>query len=127
MRITYRHAFGVLVIGLTIGAAHLGAQATDQELSGEQAQQQVRSESGSLTWVNLDENTFAITTADGHELQFHLTEQTKVDGGQEGVAGLATERGTPVRVEYVAEARMAMATSIQILSQEEANQPQPAR
>jgi len=126
MRNANRCMLGALALGLVLGGAPLAAQDDQQEQRGEavQAQQEARSESGSLTWVDVDKQTFAITTAEGRELQFHFTEQTKVSGGQEGVAGLAAQKGTAVRVEYVPKDQMAMATLIEV-QQEGASQPQP--
>jgi urease accessory protein UreE len=125
MRITNRPALGALALGFLLAVPPLAAQEAQQAQEDGQDQPQVRSESGTLTWVDVDKQTFAITTAEGQELQFHFTEQTTISGGQEGVAGLATEKGASVRVEYEAKDRMAMATLIEV-QPAEASQPQPA-
>jgi hypothetical protein len=125
MRIMTHYALGAVALGLLLGGAPVMAQEGGEDANQAQAAApETRSEKGELAWVDLDKSTFAITTADGQELQFSFTDQTRVAGGDEGVAGLATKTGTSVTVDYEAKDGMAVATAI-TQGEPEAEQPQP--
>jgi hypothetical protein len=127
MRIINRCALGVAAVGLLIAPLSAQEAQVEQEQQVEQAQPaEAQSESGSLAWVKPDEKSFAITTADGRELQFMYDDQTRVSGASEGVEGLATEEGTAVRVEFEARDQVAVATAIEVqASAADEAQPEP--
>jgi hypothetical protein len=69
---------------------------------------------GELVTVDAKANTFSIKPAKGAELRFQYNDQTKVTGGQGGVAGLATVSGRQVTVQYTMQGANRLATSIGI-------------
>jgi hypothetical protein len=60
----------------------------------------------------------SIRTAQGADMQFRYTEETKVIGADKGVAGLATMAGTQVRVSHTKQGADNVASQIEVLPKE---------
>jgi hypothetical protein len=76
-------------------------------------QAQVATAQGELVDVDAKASTLTIKTA-ANEMRFQYNEQTKVTGGQKGVAGLATMTGSQVVVQYRKDGANNIATSIEV-------------
>jgi hypothetical protein len=63
--------------------------------------------------VNADAKTFSVL-ADKAKVQFVYTDKTEVTGAKEGVAGLATMKGTRVTVHFTEASNIRTATRIQV-------------
>ena len=68
---------------------------------------------GQLLKVDANAKTIEIRTAQG-EMQFSYTDDTKVTGANEKVAGLATMAGTNVTVHYTVKQQDKVATQIEV-------------
>jgi len=75
--------------------------------------QQSMTAQGQLTRVDTDARTIAITSQ-GMPMVFRYTAETKVVGGDKGVAGLATMTGTEVTIQYVQQEKDNVASQIEI-------------
>ena len=69
---------------------------------------------GRLMKVDADSKTITIRTASDIEMVFRYDEATKVTGGDEGVAGLATSSGTDVKVTYLKRGQDNVATEVAV-------------
>lgn len=69
---------------------------------------------GDLLRVDTDAKTIAIQPAEGSDQVFKYTDDTKVVGGDKGVAGLATMKGSRVTVTFKSEGKDRVATQIEI-------------
>jgi hypothetical protein len=69
---------------------------------------------GQLLKVDATARTIAIRSAQGAQMQFSYTEDTKVVGADQGVAGLATMSGADVTVQFVKKGQDNIATQIQV-------------
>src|SRR5262245_59975455 len=67
---------------------------------------------GELTKVDPVTKTLSIKTSQGLEMAFRYNDETQISDAEGGVEGLATQRGTPVRVHFYLLTRMA--TKIEI-------------
>ena len=81
--------------------------------------QSVQSAQGELLSVDTQASTFAIKAASG-EMTFRYDDNTKVAGGQKGVAGLATMKGSQVTVQFRKDGAANIATSIEVRGGEQA-------
>jgi len=70
---------------------------------------------GELVAVDAKEKILAIKTTNG-DMEFRYDDDTKVTGGQKGVAGLATMSGTPVGIQYRKDGAVNHAVSIEVRS-----------
>ncbi len=70
---------------------------------------------GQLVKVDAVAKTVAIRTTEGSQMQFTYTADTKVDGADEGVEGLATKAGTDVIVHFTKKGSENIATEIAIV------------
>jgi hypothetical protein len=73
---------------------------------------------GELTRVDATAKTLSIRTAQGADMQFRYTEETKIIGADKGVAGLATMAGSQVRVSHTKQGEDNVATQIEVVPQE---------
>jgi len=73
---------------------------------------------GELTRVDATAKTLAIRTAQGADMQFRYTDDTKIIGADKGVAGLATMAGSQVRVSHTKQGDDNVASQIEVLPQE---------
>ena len=69
---------------------------------------------GDLLRVDPDAKTITVQPAQGADQEFKYTDDTKVVGGDKGVAGLATMKGSRVTVTFKTEGTSRVATQIEI-------------
>ncbi len=74
--------------------------------------------SGELLKVDTTSQTFTVKQSNGQDIEFQYNSDTKVEGSDSGVQGLASETGTRVTVHYKEESGQRMATMIQINKKE---------
>jgi hypothetical protein len=84
-------------------------------LAQQPAQQQAATAQGQLQKVDSAAMTIVIRNAQGTLMTFRYTDQTKVTGTDEEVAGLATKAGADVNVRFVHKDQENIATEIQVL------------
>lgn len=70
---------------------------------------------GELVSVDAKEKILSIKTTNG-DMEFRYDDDTKVTGGQKGVAGLATLSGTPLGIQYRKDGAVNHAVSIEVRS-----------
>jgi YD repeat-containing protein len=69
---------------------------------------------GQLVKVDANAKTIAIRTPQGTQMQFSYTDDTKVTGADESVAGLATMAGADLTVHYTKKQQDNVATQIEV-------------
>ena len=69
---------------------------------------------GELVKVDADGKKITVKGADGVETEFAYTDATEIAGGRDGAAGLATESGSKVVVQYTSDNGVKTATKIEI-------------
>ena len=69
---------------------------------------------GQLVKVDANAKTIAIRTAQGAQMQFGYTDDTKVTGADESVAGLATMAGADVTIHFTKKGQDNVATQIEV-------------
>jgi YD repeat-containing protein len=69
---------------------------------------------GELVNVDTKASTLAIKAADGAQMQFRYTAQTKVTGADDSIAGLATMSGARVTVHFTQQGADKVATQIAV-------------
>ena len=69
---------------------------------------------GQLVRVDANAKTIAIRTPQGTQMQFSYTDDTKVTGADESVAGLATMAGADLTVHYTKKQQDNVATQIEV-------------
>ena len=69
---------------------------------------------GQLLKVEATAKTIAIRSAQGAQMQFSYTEDTKVVGADQGVAGLATMSGADVTIQFVRKGQDNVAMQIEV-------------
>jgi hypothetical protein len=82
-------------------------------------QQQGSISRGELTNVNATAKTLTVRGADKQEMQFTYNDRTDVTGAKEGVAGLASMKGSQVTVHYNKEGSNNVATKIEVSAKQE--------
>jgi hypothetical protein len=105
MRTGKRTLFVLAAVLLMVGVMPALAQEPRAEPSKAQ---------GQLLKVDATAKTIAIRSAQGAQMQFSYTEDTKVVGADQGVAGLATMSGADVTVEFVKKGQDNIATEIEV-------------
>ena len=94
--------------------AQAGGQAPAPPSAPDQAKAPVTSVQGDLLTVDPDAKTVTIQPAQGSDQVFKYTDATKVVGGDKGVAGLATMKGSRVTVTFKTEGKDRIATQIEV-------------
>ena len=118
MHKTFRTLAALVVAGLIAGVLPALAQdqaapkAPPQAPPPAQAQAQAVAQ-GELVRVDAKASTLIIKAADGAQMQFRYTEQTKVTGSDD-VAGLATMTGAQVAIRYTQQQQDKVATEIAV-------------
>jgi hypothetical protein len=84
------------------------------EQSAAQVTQTTALAEGELLEVDVKANTISIKTATAPEMKFKYDTTTKVTGGDKGVAGLATMKGSQLTIQYRKEGATNTATSIMV-------------
>jgi hypothetical protein len=111
MRTGQRTLLVLATVLLVVGAI----PARGQEPRGQEPRAQEPSiAQGQLLKVDANAKTIAIRSAPGAQMQFSYTEDTKVVGADQGVAGLATMSGTDVTVQFVKKGQENVATQIEV-------------
>ena len=119
MHKTFRTLAALVVAGLIAGVLPALAQdqaapkAPPQAPPPAQAQAQAVAQ-GELVRVDAKASTLIIKAADGAQMQFRYTEQTKVTGSDESVAGLATMTGAQLAIRYTQQQQDKVATEIAV-------------
>ena len=111
LTITAAAAFA-LALAAAPAMAQAGAQAPAQPANPAPAA--ATSLDGSLVSVDPDAKTITIQPAQGADQVFKYTDTTTVSGGDKGVAGLATMKGSRVTVTFKAEGKDRIATKIEV-------------
>jgi len=106
MKALARPLIVLATVSLLAGAASVLAQDQSQGAATSVAQ-------GQLVRVDATAKTLIIQGAQG-QMSFRYTDQTKVSGAQEGVAGLATMSGAQVTVRFVKQQQDSIATEIDV-------------
>ena len=70
--------------------------------------------SGELVRVDTNAKTLSIKTSSGSDMVFTYSDATKVTGGEQNVAGLATKSGAKVTVHFTMKGQDRVATQIDI-------------
>ena len=73
---------------------------------------------GELVKVDADAKTITVKATDGSEVQFTYNDKTEVKGAGESVAGLATQAGSKVSVDFTTEGSKKIATRIEVQSKQ---------
>ncbi len=107
MQTLTRSLIVVAMVSLLVGATSALAQDQSQSAAPTVAQ-------GQLVRVDSSAKTLIIQSAQGSQMQFRYTDQTKVSGAQEGVAGLATMTGVQVTVRFARQQQDNVATEINV-------------
>jgi Cu/Ag efflux protein CusF len=103
----------ILLAAMVLMASALPVLA--QQPTQQPAQQQAATAQGQLQKVDSAAMTIVIRNAQGTLMTFRYTDQTKVTGTDEEVAGLATKAGADVNVRFVHKDQENIATEIQVL------------
>ena len=111
-------AAGAFALAAFVAAAPVMAQtpAPSQPAAPAQAQKAPAATplQGDLVSVDPDAKTITVKPAQGADQTFKYTDDTKVVGGDKGVAGLATMKGSRVTVTFSGEGRDRTATQIEV-------------
>jgi hypothetical protein len=102
---------GALALAAALSVAPLIAQSTPPPMQMEKAPTTMQ---GDLLRVNPDAKTVTIQPATGADQEFTYTDDTKVVGGDKGVAGLATMKGSRVTITFKTEGKERVATQIEV-------------
>jgi hypothetical protein len=83
-------------------------------LAAQQQQQQPAPIQGQLVKVDTQAKTLDVMTADKKTVLFQYTDDTKVSGAQESMAGLATAKNVNVTVRFTEKGSTRIATEIAV-------------
>lgn len=106
MHQTKRLVFAIATIALVLGMASMSEAA--------QASQAPAPVAGDLVSVDTEAKTITVRAADGQSMQFQYTDETKVSGAQQNVAGLATAKNVRVTVTFREQGKARIATQIDV-------------
>jgi hypothetical protein len=115
-----KHADKLIVFAAALALSVMPAMAQQpgapqQQQPGVQQQQpQQQQASGELVRVDTNAKTLSIKTAAGSDMLFTYSDATKVTGGEQSVAGLATKSGAKVTVTFLMKGQDRLATQIDI-------------
>ena len=93
----------------TTPAPTAGSQSADRKASAK-----AETAKGELVKVDADAKKITIKGADGVETDFAYSAATEVEGGRDGVAGLATKSGSKVTVHFTSDMGTKTATKIEV-------------
>jgi Cu/Ag efflux protein CusF len=107
-----------LIMAMAIAATTVGVSASLAAQSPVAQRHQTAprqmSVTGTLDKVDVDAKTITIKKEDNSTMVFSFTEETKIIGAEEGVAGLATMNGAQVTVRYTVEGQSNVATEVEV-------------
>ena len=115
MQTTKHTLLALATVGMMVAAIPVRAQ---QQPPANRQQAQPTVTQGELTRVDATAKTLAIRTAQGADMQFRYTDDTKIIGADKGVAGLATMAGSQVRVSHMKQGDDNVASQVEVLPQE---------
>jgi hypothetical protein len=101
----------VFLLALTLAAMAGAAPINQDQASTQSAAKMAR---GELVKVDTDSQTFTIKQDNGEQAQFQYTADTKVEGSQTSMQGLATDTGSTVSVWYTESGASKIATRIEV-------------
>ncbi len=104
-----------LVFALAIcasGKALQGWAADTQSLSAQEPE--VKTVQGALIKVDLESQTLTVKLENEEEIQFQYNSDTKVEGRENGIQGLASETGTQLTITYTEDSGKRLASKIVI-------------
>jgi Cu/Ag efflux protein CusF len=108
-----------LIMAMAIAASTVGLSASLAAQSPvaqkNQTATQQMSVTGTLDKVDVDAKTITVKKEDNSTIVFSFTDETKIVGAEQGVAGLATMNGAHVTVRYTVEGRSNVATEVDVL------------
>jgi hypothetical protein len=106
------------MVALFAGLLALPSLALAQQ---EQQEPEVQNFQGVLLSVDTEERTLTIQDSDERLMTFAYNDETEVVGSEDGVQGLSSESGTPVRASYLppAPGQMTLALTVTILEEEQ--------
>ena len=88
----------VLVVGLWNTKALAAPVHSDRQMT--EASQVPKPVEGELVNVDTKARTLEVRTTSGEDMWFRYDDKTEVTGAMKGVAGLATEKGAEITVQY---------------------------
>lgn len=101
------------IAATTVGlSASLAAQSPDAQKHQTATQQM--SVTGTLDKVDVDAKTLTVKKEDNSTIVFSFTDDTKITGAEQGVAGLATMNGARVTVSYTVQGQSNVATEVDV-------------
>ncbi len=106
----FRIAWPVLAVALAYILVALGGPVPLK--SGTFSDEQMAQ--GELVKVDTDHQNFTVKLENNQEMEFEYNADTKVEGSQNGIQGLASDSGTKVVVYYRDESGKRVATRIEI-------------
>jgi hypothetical protein len=115
MQNTKHMLLALAAVAVMVAAIPVRAQ---QQPPANRQQAQPTVTQGELTRVDATAKTLSIRTAQGADMQFRYTEETKIVGADKGVAGLATMTGSEDRVSHTKQGDDNVASQIEVLPKE---------
>ncbi len=107
-----------LIMAMAIAATTVGLPASlaaqTRVARKHQAATQEMSLTGTLDKVDVSAKTITVKKEDNSTIMFSFTDDTKIVGAEQGVAGLATMNGAQVTVRYTVEGESKVATEIDV-------------
>lgn len=107
-----------LILAMAIAAATVGLPASLAAQSPvaqkQQPAPQQMSVTGTLDKVDVQAKTITVKKEDNSTILFSFTDDTKIVGAEQGVAGLATMNGAQVTVRYTVEGQSNVATEVDV-------------
>jgi hypothetical protein len=104
----------LLMLAMTAFSGVVAVSAQDQPQSQSQQAMDNKTATGNLVSVDTSTKMLTIKQPSGEQLQFEYDANTKVEGSQNSVQGLASETGTSVTVYYTESGGKNLASRIEV-------------
>jgi hypothetical protein len=104
----------LIAIPVTTWSLSTGGATQETRLQAAQNAPQLKSAEGELSRVETRNQLLWIKTADGKEMEFAYTDQTKVEGTGGSVEGLANMSGSFLKIQYHNQGATNVAVQIQV-------------
>lgn len=101
-------------LAFVIAAAPAQAQTPPPAQEDAQPQQQAMTVQGEIANVDPENRTLSLKIADGSDHEFRYTDETTVTGATQSAAGLATQSGRQVTIEYKEDGADRVALKIEV-------------
>ena len=115
MKIAHAFVYTIAAVALLAMPAR-AQQASQSQPPASQQPAAAATTEGELLRVDATAKAFSIRTAQGTQMQFKYTDDTKVVGAERGVAGLATMAGPQVIVRHTKQGEDNIATQIEVMA-----------